>query len=167
MNSYSPTRRLSWADRTSGSYHKPSTEEVSTEDDSDSVSVRPARASSQYKVDASAASDDDEDTSSTNSTSVSSSDTTKCGNSSEPLQDKYPAPSNTTSTYYSVTVDPANMTTNSTLIITAEQAQPDSWPVVVFGIFALLALGLCSATAIKSCKSSKRKNYDEIESLIV
>jgi hypothetical protein len=23
MNSYSPTRRLSWADRTSGSYHKP------------------------------------------------------------------------------------------------------------------------------------------------
>jgi hypothetical protein len=47
-----------------------------------------------------------------------------------------------------------------------EQAPPAFWPVIVFGIFVLLAAGLCSATAIKSCKG-KRKNYDEIESLIV
>lgn len=183
----SPTRRLSWADRTSGDYHKPPSAKADEEaDDSDAVSVRPARASP-YKV-AAVSEDDEEDTSSTNSASASSSDhssrrkkrtqTTKDVNSSEPMQPLETG--NTSTSYYSttptvsqwdsanVTFDPSNTTTNSTLIIPLEQAQPDSWPVIVFGIFALLALGLCSVTAIKSCKnSSKRKNYDEIESLVV
>jgi hypothetical protein len=66
-----------------------------------------------------------------------------------------------------VTYDPTNMTTNSTAMIPPEQTQPDSWPVIVFGIFCLLAVGLCSATAVKHCRNNKRQNYDEIESLIV
>jgi hypothetical protein len=68
------------------------------------------------------------------------------------------------------TFDPTNRTTNNSttsIMIPPEQAQPDSWPVIVFGIFALLAVGLCSATAVKNCQHGKRQKYDEIESLIV
>jgi hypothetical protein len=65
------------------------------------------------------------------------------------------------------TFDPTHVVTNSTVLIPPEQTQPDSWPVIIVWLFALLAAGLCSATAIKSCKNRKHKNYDEIESLIV
>jgi hypothetical protein len=64
------------------------------------------------------------------------------------------------------TVDPMTMTTNNTVLLPPEQAQPTVWPVVVFSIFVLLAAGLCTVTCLKSCKN-KRKNYEEIESLIV
>jgi cobalamin biosynthesis Mg chelatase CobN len=138
--------------------------------------------------------DDAEDTddatksSSNHSTKSKRMHTTQGFNTTEPTEDEEPSSSedadepsssNTTSTTSptiptvsqwdtpNVTFDPTNMTTNSTIMIPAEQTQPDSWPVIVFGIFALLAAGLCSATAIKNCKNSKRKNYDEIESLIV
>jgi hypothetical protein len=85
--------------------------------------------------------------------------TTKGLNGTEPTLSQWDSPN--------TTFDPTNMTSNSTVTIPSEQTQPDSWPFIVFLVFALLAAGLCSATAIKSCKNRKRKNYDEIESLIV
>lgn len=61
-----------------------------------------------------------------------------------------------------------NLSTTMTPFLPSEQRQPDNWPKIVGCLFLVIALVLIAATIIRNCRnSSKRKNYEEIQSLVV
>jgi hypothetical protein len=63
--------------------------------------------------------------------------------------------------------DDDSVTNVTTLMIPAEQEQPASWPIVVFGIFIAVAVLLVAVTVYKNYR--KRSTYTEVPttSLIV
>jgi hypothetical protein len=60
-----------------------------------------------------------------------------------------------------------NLSTTKTPFLPWEKEQPDEWPKFVGAIFLCSALILIAATCIRNVRNSKRKNYEEIQSLVV
>lgn len=61
-----------------------------------------------------------------------------------------------------------NLSTTKTPFLPSEHAQPEHWPSMVGGAFLCLAIGLIVATIVRNVRSRmKRKNYEEIQNLVV
>lgn len=61
-----------------------------------------------------------------------------------------------------------NLSTTKTPFLPSEQRQPEKWSRIVGGTFLVIALGLIIATIVRNMRSrNKRKNYEEVQSLVV
>jgi hypothetical protein len=60
-----------------------------------------------------------------------------------------------------------NLSTTKTPFLPWEKEQPADWPKVVGVIFLCAAVLLIAATVVRNIRNNKRKNYEEIQSLVV
>ena len=61
-----------------------------------------------------------------------------------------------------------NLSTTKTPFLPSEHSQPEEWPKIVGGIFLAFTVSLIIATIIRKVReSNKRKDYEEIQSLVV
>jgi len=61
-----------------------------------------------------------------------------------------------------------NLSTTKTPFLPSEGKAPDNWVKIVGGLFAAISILLILATIVRNtCGKNKRKNYEEIQSLIV
>ena len=61
-----------------------------------------------------------------------------------------------------------NLSTTKTPFLPSETKQPEEWPKIVGGLFLVVTVGLLILTIVRKVQeNNRRKNYEEIQNLVV